>query len=706
MRKLSKILSVLLVGALLISNTMTNIAFAEESASETNSAEAQNNVITSMTVTELDEPKDGVLMDMSATVVANNGASWKIPVIWVDEDGNICTVYSANTVCYPVFVFYVPEGYVIDSTVDTSSFLILPQFVQAIYGDEPLITIMDSSQRISYITIANGPAKNVQGSEVSIFANEIRRMEEDLQGDDIEPSDESPYYAPEHLVEMYCDQNAVDELGWERLAALVSLVKYVVQPQAVTLLVNEFSCFYNAVYYPDVPEGTEGAELGSGIGLYVYYDYALIPDGAVSEGKYKYDDYSDAVAYVSAHPEDNGQIYYTVGVNAGVIKDYMVYNEESGDWELNDEGMATLENTLIHEMFHAFMEDYTTTGMTGYIYNEATGEYEYHEELDYPRWFVEGMATTVDNPYQYWYADFVADYGYVEGEYINYYDQDSLVSNYTTNEKLQLVYGEDYDVSDNNESSYVSGYLACMYLGYIASTNPDYREIYGITGDAWVRDDDGTYSFNNEVIKEGLNAILSELHGIYGSDGVWYSKTLDQVVDDLFGVDPDELDYTTADYQADFIAVIEDSADFSASLLSYYEYYSTEGAIVNGSVLLPADSTAPSSINDYSDIDNPVYVIQEKEDIEDPNPLYVPSDAQNLYADGGKSEVPDEEDYDDENIDDDENTDDANDSNQKISTDGTAVAAKPEAVDIVEDEAEPADEENDEGEENQTGNQE
>lgn len=38
-------------------------------------------------------------------------------------------------------------------------------------------------------------------------------------------------------------------------------------------------------------------------------------------------------------------------------------------------------------------------------------------------------------------------------------------------------------------------------------------------------------------------------------------KTLDQVVDDLFGVDPDELDYTTANYQADFIAAIEDSAD-------------------------------------------------------------------------------------------------------------------------------------------------
>ncbi len=50
--------------------------------------------------------------------------------------------------------------------------------------------------------------------------------------------------------------------------------------------------------------------------------------------------------------------------------------------------------------------------------------------------------------------------------------------------------------------------------------------------------------------------------------------------------------------QPGFITNIEGSADFCAGLLSYYEEGSSDDATVNGSVLLPADSTDRSPLSD------------------------------------------------------------------------------------------------------------
>ncbi len=699
------------------------------------------NEISSIVIEGLDEPQEGQLLDFSAVVKTDNGAAWKIPVIWVDEDGNIVKVWSSKNKSYPVFSIYIPTGYSIKGNADVAQTVVLPEFVRKMFDGKQVVTIVDYSTSLTFVTCIDGPGKNKGAMYTSIFADAIRKMGEaekagrqttneatgdaivsatagvtvmaggtaptntvvtDIKGagEDISGAeddnldseqegniDDEELSYDEKLVAMHCDENAIETFDVETLAALVELIRYEIAPKAVNILIESFPCY---------AEAANNKELSSQIGLYIFNNDAILNDDLYEPKKFEYEDYKDALAYVSAYGKSNGDMFQVMGVNIGdkQVKDNLVFNEETQRSELNDEGKNTLLNALIHEMMHAFMNDYTRTGMLGLqegVLSDGQEGYtdKNYLQLMYPVWFKEGLATSVQNFFDFRAEEIYLDlFGDEDDDGV--FDSEELKENYASTAMMQLSYGEKHE--ENIVSSYINGTLACFYLGALAAENEDYRNAYNIQGVVKEEYEDDTYIINSEVIRQGLNAILSELHGYEGEDGYWYSKSLDEVMSDLFA-GSDSSDYSVAEFENDFIVNIEGSAEFCADLLTYLQCSSIEnGELVNGSVLLPFDS-----IDSFLDVEvssEPMsYEIVDSEDYDVPN--FVKSDAVNAYLDRGRGIVDQSKDEaDDEAIDDvseDGTDDEAIDDASEDGTDDEAIddtseeGTHDEAIDDVSD---------------------
>ena len=243
-----------------------------------------------------------------------------------------------------------------------------------------------------------------------------------------------------------------------------------------------------------------------------------------------------------------------------------------------DEAYSLLDNTIVHELMHVHMLDYTRSGMTGVQHNEKAGTYTETSGVEFPQWFKEGIATAVDNPYQYWNTAFKG-YGYDSstGEYSDTALQ-QMYQNNTGSIQLDSSNREGYITSD-----YTTGYLATVYLSYLAALAYDNKD--AISGE------NGNTKIDSKVILSGMNHILSDLH-----DG----KTLDQIIGEISPQDKiNGQHYSGADDFANkFIATKSgegsdggSSAAFCALLLNYFESNSSEKGTVNGSVLLDFTNT-------------------------------------------------------------------------------------------------------------------
>jgi hypothetical protein len=226
--------------------------------------------------------------------------------------------------------------------------------------------------------------------------------------------------------------------------------------------------------------------------------------------------------------------------------------------------MRTFENTVVHELFHALMDDYNRTGMAGAtdLRNVLTNDKDeflseeagaLFEKIHYPTWFIEGTASTVENDYAFRndvFKVFRADPS-IEGGFDNAAGacRRRLLENYVNGKfgdeeaYFDLTFAEGYD-GDGNEvktsnSRYVSGYLAVLYLGELAA-----RQDQSL-GSSVSTVNDRLY-ISSEKIRLGLNAILERMHN---------GETLDQVISDLSPVNEDgtKLYANTADFEAKFI---------------------------------------------------------------------------------------------------------------------------------------------------------
>lgn len=561
--------------------------------------------INSFTISDLDSPVNGKLLDSTATVTADNGFSWEIPVIWVNWEGSVVKVaveLDEIKRSYPIFVFYLPEGYRLVFGEKPAYNISLPDFVCRMIEQNGVTTLANPEISVTYITPllpnkdrlvalwdpGEGEPDNRVAEEDTTPSSPVCPFDPPTPDDPPKPDDpptpddppkpDEPERVPQYsdfkidlsddekseIADKHGDSNVVDKIGEDNLAWFVCFIKDVIEPEAVNLLKEKFPAYKTAA---------DNDELGKDLGFYVYYDQSY-DDG-------KWSDESRYVAYVTWHSEGE-DYYYRLGVNA---KYMYAFNDDTGEYQFNgDEAYAQLERTIIHEMMHAFMVDYSRTGMSGGQYKEGVGlTYDNKSEVAFPNWFMEGIATAVGSPYQHWRGLFLNYYGY-DYETDTYKD---LKDAYLDDKTMTLPYSENFKWGgkvDNRKCSYATGYLANVYLGYLAAQKNGEEAIS-------VNSDTGETVISSQAILNGVNYILDELHK---------GSTLDDIIADISTTSDGKTLYSdTDDFAAKFIASTDStksddnkSLDFCTQFLNYLESASNDEEVANGSILTDFKDTS------------------------------------------------------------------------------------------------------------------
>lgn len=177
------------------------------------------------------------------------------------------------------------------------------------------------------------------------------------------------------------------------------------------------------------------------------------------------------------------QFSYTLTVNMG----YLSMDASGGITSdpASAKGREALETTIVHEMMHALMDETLTNGMIGAKDGKADPSNQY------PGWFKEGMAQAAAggcSPYNDWVNG---------GLRITAASTEASISSTVKNSSNSLASG-------TTASKYGTGYLACMYLGYLAA---------------------GAGSMDEKSIAGGLDKILTQLKNGKSMDDVIKENT-------------------------------------------------------------------------------------------------------------------------------------------------------------------------------------
>ena len=318
-------------------------------------------------------------------------------------------------------------------------------------------------------------------------------------------------------------------------AALTSALQNSIVPNVTNTILNRF---------PALNAQVAAGNISSGIGLRLYENASSNVLASVS---IRYGYYSDGTLA-------SGSFSLGLSVNTSSL------NFTNG--ALDSASRTALEATIAHEMMHAFMDDALTSGMIG----ASNGKLDASNK--FPSWFTEGMAQTLSGgfaPSNPWCASYQSkDVATIQSMVKS---PDRMLSRAATN-----TYGE-----------YSTGYLACMYLGYMAS---------------------GSSSVDGASIAGGINTILSKMTN---------GDSLNDVIKDISGGK-----YTSyRDFENKFGDL--DSANFIHDLAA---------AVGNGNgSVLNADLTQVDLIPDTNGTST-VYVL-------DPTQAMVASDAARPWTAGG-----------------------------------------------------------------------
>lgn len=239
--------------------------------------------------------------------------------------------------------------------------------------------------------------------------------------------------------------------------SLKNILKTEMVPEAVKSIIKAYSPAFDYLSSSSI-----------GIGLNLYSNPSSTTLASVS---YEYSYYN------SGKVVDN-MLSYKLSVNMASLN----FTDSSGN--LTADSRTALEATISHEMIHAFMDETVTNGMLG-----VSNGYVNHSEA-FPKWFQEGMAQTAAGGYNN------------SNDWIN----DTLgISTSSTQSYISSIVSSKSLRSGTNDACYGTGYLACMYLGYLAS---------------------GGNSISATSIGNGLGIILNKLH-----DG----SSLDSVINEVSG---------------------------------------------------------------------------------------------------------------------------------------------------------------------------
>lgn len=193
------------------------------------------------------------------------------------------------------------------------------------------------------------------------------------------------------------------------------------------------------------------------------------PNISTTIGAQLYNESSTTLAYVACKYSYDASGKVT-GLSLNLSVNLNTLSFENG--RLDSQSQKALEGTIAHEMMHAFMDDVLPNGMIG-INSEGVLD----RSNQFPKWFKEGMAQTA--------AGGCSDYN----DWVNSglgLDED------TSEDVISAVVSASGNrlSSGSTASQYGTGYLACMYLGFLA---------------------DGTNTVSAGAIGQGLDQVLSAM---------------------------------------------------------------------------------------------------------------------------------------------------------------------------------------------------
>ena len=639
-RVLSTVVAFVLVAAFAM--PATALAVQTEVEVDNHALAGDQPTVSGLVIDDVAAPNPGDTLDNTAKVTSAEGVEWEIPVLWVADNLELATEAQEGRSYLPALVFYLPQGFAIDG----SEFKVtLSDSLTELFGGSEVVSVYDAQTGITYILPAS-----LRNFFVSAQQNTSENQSGNQSSSEASEAPSGSYVRS--LVDIYCSQTARDAFSDEDLEFILDLILNKLEPQAVELLLDSFPAFRAAA---------DQGQIGREIGLSVYYK-AGDKDG-IAEHEAAPPDALAYVGYNTVIDGDNIKYCYMMAVDLSSLAqldddDNPVMNPATGKFVLVREGeaMTTLENTIVHELLHAIMDDYNRTGMLGAtdIRNAVTDEEgdfptkeleDLYNTIHYPRWFIEGTASSVENVYAFRYNMFKmlrAKEG-SETTFNDAYDVDGLLYNYlnATSDKKNLYfdlefsggYDENGNEVDSDQSRYVSGYLATLYLSELAAKKG---------GESAIKEDETTVAISSERLRAGLNSILERMHN---------GETLDQVVNDLSPVDANgkKLYSDTNDFEAKFIkgegaetatgtnySGDEASLQFTTTFLNYLvalEKTMGQDEKPNGSILMdfatdlasPLDGTKDS----YSDF---LQIVESNEMVESTVPNEV------ALAGGGKSE--------------------------------------------------------------------
>ena len=143
----------------------------------------------------------------------------------------------------PVLAFFVPDDYALEGSSLT---VVLSDELTALFDAEEVISVYSEETGITYILPASLKSLFVRAASAPY-------TEEQEDSEVAQPT----------LVDIYCAQTARDALSDDDLMWLIDLIVNRLEPQAVNLLLDKFPAFRAAA---------EKGEIGTRIGLYIYYE--------------------------------------------------------------------------------------------------------------------------------------------------------------------------------------------------------------------------------------------------------------------------------------------------------------------------------------------------------------------------------------------------------------------------------------------------
>ena len=574
----ARVLSFVISAMLILQCAMPMAAYAEEhkvQLSNHNATSTHSNTVSNIVVDGVDAPRAGTELDQTATVSTAEGATWDIPVLWVRDDLQLANGIAQEGRTYlPALAFFVPQEYSLEGASVTVT---LADSLAKLFGTTNIVSVYNAERGITYILPASlvelfaskGSSKGLAAREEATAGTNQESQNQDASASAPASQDSTETTSEEtpdqrSLIDIYCAPSAREAFTDEDLEWIINLIINYLEPQAVELLLDSF---------PSLGEAASNGLIGTQIGLYIYYK-----DGENDVREHRVS--ADALAYVSAGATMvDGQIKYCymLAVNLDDLAkqdedEEPVADPTTGKLTLLRAGtpLETLENTIVHELFHAIMDDYNRTGMAGatdlndVLFNDndefpSPAAEQRFVALRYPRWFIEGSASAVENVYQFRYEQFQllrrlqgADFLYGTGDLNDRFTSQLILDNYlyASNSDMKRVYfdlemsnifaDDNGDELNTDPARYVSGYLATLYPCALAVQHEDANDT-AITTSA-----DGSAFVDSEKLRRGLDSILRWLHN---------GDTLDEIIHNVSPVAQDNTPlYTdTDDYAKKFI---------------------------------------------------------------------------------------------------------------------------------------------------------